>query len=192
MEIVVDGKVRQPVFHGKECYVSLRRGEVYAIRVRNQSDEMVRLRLLVDGLNTLPELQPRKAVTVEPIEEKPQYHTAVRVSLDEARAWILDPGPPRIVQGFFSGTGEVAPYNEFLVTDATDALAYRKGFTDQIGLITAAFYAPDKSAGRGIGTTLGEARQTVVKERETWPVGKLLAIVQIRYASPEAIARLKQ
>jgi len=180
---------RKGIFRGNDMFVPLRPGEVYEVWVENRTDQMVLMRLLVDGLNTLPERpRPTKAMEVEARQRKPELMPAVRVSLDEARHWILDPKTARVaaVRGFFTSTTEVGRYNEFKVVDAQQSLAARQQFTDQIGMITAAFYAP-KGGSRRIGTGLGEARTANVQEQGGTECGNLLAVVHLRYVEPEAL-----
>ncbi|KKK65982.1 hypothetical protein LCGC14_2968670, partial [marine sediment metagenome] len=55
---------RSPVFRGNDMFVPLGKGEVYEIWVENRAGRLVLMRLLVDGLNTLPEKQKDKGVDV--------------------------------------------------------------------------------------------------------------------------------
>ena len=73
-----------------------------------------------------------------------------------------------------------------LAVDAQDSLAACQQFTEQIGLITAAFYTPTGTA-RAIGTTFGEDRKKRIEEGEDIECGNLLAVVHIRYVEPEAL-----
>ena len=163
VQIIVDGKERKGVFLNNDMFVALGKGEVCRVKIENRADYPVMTRLLIDGLNTLPEPRtedPDKAVRVEPTsQKKSEYLPAQRVSLDEAQARKLDPGDvkPRAytILGFYSVTGKNAKYREFLMVDAQESLAGRQQFTDQIGLITAAFYTV-KGSSRAIGTGEGE------------------------------------
>lgn len=168
-------------------YVGLRKGEVYKIKieyldVNNNSDQIVFLRLLVDGCNTLPEKVTTKGIEV--------WEWGKRVNLAEAHKWLLDPSQRRRwdVRGFYTKTGEDGAYKEFTVVDAQQSIAARQQFTDQIGLITAAFYAP---AGRGrtaLGTTGGDERnQHVERYKGDKKIGNLIAVVHLRYVTPEAL-----
>ncbi len=111
-----------------------------------------------------------------------------RVNLDEARHYILDPerGKTQAIRGFRTDPKDLSKYNEFKVVDAQQSLAARQQFTDQIGLITAAFYAP-KSDSRAIGTGLGQERKEKLEERKGVKCGNLLGVVHIRYVEPEAL-----
>ena len=66
------------------------------------------MRLLVDGLNTLPEYSPAKMMEVEAKNEKLPYLAAQRVNPVEARAWVLNVPKRRLwsIPGFFSKIGD--------------------------------------------------------------------------------------
>ncbi len=196
VKIIVNNQQRTPKFVGKEAYVSLKKGEVYRIEVEASEavDGPVFMRLLVNGLNTLPEHAPAKMMEVEAKNEKLPYLAAQRVDPVEARAWVLNVPKRRLwsIPGFFSKigdkeAGEESQYNEFLVTDAQNAVASRQRYTEQIGLITAAFYQPmDKGAAKGVGSTLGPLYnvQTEVYKGDQAP-GALLQIINIRYVESQ-------
>jgi uncharacterized caspase-like protein len=184
---------RAMAFRGNEAFVPLRRGEVYQISAENRSGSLVLMRLLVDGLNTLPEKIVTKAIVRERTTPQEEWLPAQRVSLNTARFWILDPkrSTQFTVAGFYSATGEAGKYREFLVVDEQKSLAARQDFTDQIGLITAAFYTP-KSGSRAVGTGAGQERTTEVKEREGFECGNLLGVIHVRYVEPEALKEAEQ
>jgi hypothetical protein len=153
------------------------------------------MRLLVDGLNTLPDCEPAgKDMDVEGKAQR-AYRAAARVSLDGARAWLLNPAgatavggvPTWAVRGFVHETGATGTLGEFKVVDASASLAARQQFTDQIGLITAAFYQPGRS--RGVGTGEGHQRRENLTESDGPPVGRLLAVVNIRYVDAVELPR---
>ena len=187
---------RPGVFRGNDLYVPLAQGEVYEIYAENQSGELALMRLLVDGLNTLPDYpmgSGDKDMVVEPAagaEDGRERLPAQRVNLSEARAWILDPERAKVaaVRGFFSKTGAGAKYREFTVVDARYLPEGRRKFTDQIGLITAAFYRP-KGDSRTVATVEGVERTTDVNQREGLECGNLIGVVHIRYVEPEALER---
>ncbi len=179
VKIRVDGKERAGEFRGNEYFVPLRKGEVYEIAVENRSGHLVLMRLLVDGLNTLPEKEDAaKGVAT--------YVIGKRVNLDEARHWLLRPedGQKFTVRGFLTDVGPQGKLREFKVVDAAESLAARRKFTDQIGLITAAFYAPG-GVDRGLGTAPGTLRDERVLEGEKVTVGNVLAVIHIRYGEAE-------
>ena len=186
VDVIVGGKKRELVFDGasNNCYVPLSKGEVYSIQVENNSGSAVLMRLLVDGLNTLPETEK---------ETKGVYTTLVakRVNLDEAAAWKLDPNQARkyTIPGYFEATGEGGTYRQFEVVDAEESTAARQKFTEQIGIITAAFYAPN-STKRGLGTKAGAQKAGATELYDDAEPGNLLGVVHIRYVDPEEIKKI--
>jgi len=175
VKVMVNGQERKATFRGNDMHVTLRQGEVYQIRVENQSRQLVLMRLLVDGLNTLPEKEKdTKGIETQAV--------AQRVNLGDARPWVLDPAvsPTFAVAGFVTETGVNGKYKEFTVVDASQSLAARQKFTDQIGLITAAFYAP-AGGSRGVGTTGGREQRFDGTEKKA-QVGDLLGVVHIHYS----------
>ncbi len=178
VKIMVSGKERKGAFRGNDYFVSLRKGEVYEIWIENRTKQTVMMRLLVDGLNTLPEKETTKGVQSVVIGK--------RVNLDEAKAWELDPEYATLyaVRGFVTELGPQGKLREFVVVDADQSLAARQKFTDQIGLITAAFYAP-ATGSRGIGTGLGKERNEEILKAKESRCGNLLAVVHIRYVDAD-------
>jgi hypothetical protein len=198
--IAVSGQAREAVMRGNDMFVPLSKGEVYEIWVEVKHDEPVMMRLLVDGLNTLPEKVRSKAVKVEQTEPSERYEPAQRVNLKEARAWLIDPKESRVVavSGFVSELrdDDTGKYNEFRVVDAQDSLAARQQFTDQVGLITAAFYTR-KAVTRGserstIGTAPGRERVDKIVQVEGVEPGNLLGVVHLRYVEPETLKRIQE
>ena len=185
-----DGKFhkREGTVRGKDYYVRLAKGEVYRVCFKKTNPGETFVKVLVDGLNTLPEPSQVKGIDVEPVASN-QLQQAQPVNLAEAQAWgAIEPNEEYFIAGFFSWTGDDPRYDEFKVVDAPSALAARTGYTDQIGLITVAFYdcmkkspAP-RSGQRGLGTGLGRRYRTNL-ETYTGPYqpGRLLAVVHIRY-----------
>ncbi|HUY32456.1 MAG TPA: caspase family protein [Pirellulales bacterium] len=182
VKIMIAGKERQGFFRGNDFFVPVRVGEVYEVRLVNRSGRMVLMRLLVDGLNTLPE----KATTAKGVLS---YQVAARVNLDAARHWVLDPGRSVVnaVRGFVTETSNRGKLREFKVVDAVASLAARRKFTEGIGLITAAFYAPAGAERGGVGTGFGDVREEDLSERGGTRVGNLLGVVNIRYVEAGAL-----
>lgn len=175
-------RVRPFTFSGNDCHVQLAPGELFHIRYH--CDRRVFAKVLVDGLNTLAERSQTKGIEVESALRR-EYVQAQPVSLAEARAWgPLVPDKVYTVEGFYLKTGADAAYDEFKVVDAKQSLAAEAGFTDQLGLITVAFYEPQikGSRSRGVGTGRGDRyrTQTEVYSGPDEP-GRLLAVVHIRY-----------
>lgn len=184
---------RRPVFDGNDCYFPVRQGETYELWVENRSGQIVMMRLLVDGLNTLPERDKIEKGIETVVVGK-------RVNLDEAIPWELDPqargvwlnngAPTWAVRGFFGSTGIEAERNAFLVVDAEKSVAARQHFTEQIGLITAAFYLP-KAGTRRVGTGLGQAGRETVRAAKHSECGNLVAIVHLRYVDEKGLVSLQ-
>ena len=206
-------------FRDNEAFVPLRVGDVYQIRLRNRHNEFIAARVLVDGLNTLPQNPiPRntvplyKFVAIEedppPIVQPPILPVAEsmrviapRVNLDSARYWLLPPGFNGTIPGFFESTGTGAVGREFRVTTAPRSEAAQQGFTEQIGIITVAFYSTriippvpaeterEKWAriasmrNRGaLGTELGRQFTANLQERDDLELDQLLGIIHIHYS----------
>ncbi|MFZ5830937.1 MAG: caspase family protein [Planctomycetota bacterium] len=180
--VVVGGQPRKPTFKGNDMYVPVRKGETYEVWIENLSDQVVMLRLLVDGLNTLPQ-EEGEAKGID------TYVVAPRVNLDDARAWVLDPKQTRrwAIRGFVTETGAQGKLREFKVVDADASLAARRQFTDDIGIITAAFYSTSEARGGTYGTGFGAERGEDLTERNDRRVGNLLSVIHIRYVDPSAL-----
>jgi hypothetical protein len=183
IRVMVGGKERAGQFRGNDLVVTLKQGETYELWVENRTGAAAIMRLLVDGLNTLPEKEDAKGVET--------FLIGKRVNLDAARHWVLDPavvpGANKVwaVRGFITETGATGKLRQFSVVDAQQSLAARQKFTDQIGLITAAFYSP-KSGSRGVGTGLGQQRDENVAEAQKMVPGDLVGVVHIRYSDGSA------
>ena len=180
---------RQLKFDGKDCYVPLAKDEVFSIYVTNGSGKPTFARILVDGLNTLPEKSREKGVYVE--ARKGAYRQAQPVNLIEARAWgPLAPNREYGFPGFFLKTGTDAIVDKFKVVDAQRSFAADAGYTDQLGLITVAFFEMQQKpkskplgGGRGsLGIGSGGRYQTQTDEYDGDHIpGRMLAVLHIRY-----------
>ncbi len=177
----INGQDRPLVFRGNECLLPVRAGEVYQIVVENRSDQVACMRLLVDGLNTLPEAEGDKGVET--------FIWGKRVNLDEARHYVLDPAFSRIfgVRGFATETGAQGRYREFVVAPAEHTMAARRQFTDEIGLITAAFYTPPGRTRGLLGTAAGQEGKADLTERGDVNVGRLIAVVHVRLVDADEV-----
>ncbi len=185
-----DGQVK-----GNDYYVTLQHGEIYRIYIIDRVTHGTFLRLLVDGLNTLPEWRNarQKGVVVEPVAGDGELVVAPRANLAEAAAWYLAPAEqdangqvkpaPYCIRGFYKKTGDAGAYDEFVVTDAPDSAAARKGYTEQIGLITAALYSPTNP--KGPGSRRGKEYKQRVKHYKGGKVpGELIGVLHVRYDEP--------
>lgn len=165
---------RQAVFKGNDMIVQLRKGEVFGIFIENRTNESVVMRLLVDGLNTLPE-KAQKGLMVEAWGQ--------RVNLDSARHWVIYGNTTPAVLGFVTQAELNGELREFQVADVSDSLAAQQNYTDQIGLVTAAFYKPvsDNSQARAIGVRAGDARKQRFEVSKGIGPGNLFGVVNIHY-----------
>ncbi len=176
ISVMVNGQERQGAFRGNDYVIPVRNGEVYEIWVKLLNNENCCVRLLVDGLNTLPQ-KPKGEKGIETIEVAPI------VKLDEAREWIMDstktPGRVWAVRGFVTETGATGKLRRFVVADPAQSLAAQKNFTESMGLITAAFYT---QTGVRSGTTVQPwETPEVIEERRDVKAGDLISVVNIRY-----------
>ena len=171
---------RKAVFKGNEMLVPVRKEEVYAVHIENRSGNVALMRLLVDGLNTLPEKEATKGIST--------FLWGQRVSLETARAWELDPARSKVhaVRGFVTNADPQGALREFKVVDASQSLAAQQEFTDQIGIITVAFFAP-KAGTRNVGTAAGDERKERIEKSKGLEPGNLLGIVHLRYVDADAL-----
>lgn len=201
----VDGRFPKPEWSADRrqlCYY-LRQGQRYKIWIENGTAEPVFLRLLVDGLNTLPDFPLTKTVGL--FEVASQDVTtgqlpAQYANLTNARAWYCVPGK-YCIEGFYTTienkgpeTRQKAERAAFVVTDASLSEAWQHNYLKDVGIITAAFYKPlarnELMAPRqaDVGTSLGPRSQTTVNMyRGKQVAGELIAVEHLRYGfSPAA------
>ena len=204
ISLKVEGETLHPEFskNKRHAYVNVAQGTTYSIGIENLNNQPVFLRLLVDGLNTLPDkplLQKQDKFEVAVKDTKAKLQPAQYVSLTNARAWFCDPTSKYEVRGFFTGfdarTGGPhadATLRTFVVTDASSSEAALNGHLKDVGIITAAFYIPRSktslsmsvsSGNRTVyGTKLGEEQNEKVERYEGQQVpGELLGVVHLRY-----------
>jgi hypothetical protein len=202
----------RPIQQGNRTYLPLERGDVYRIKIYNPTSEAVMVRVLVDGLNTLPEKieEPQKvkfvAVTttdfmqhIESLkkagaiivqnEANEFFRIASPSGLDAARPWIVKPQKEVEIPGFFHNVGLQGGYKEFRVTESPFSVGGQTNFTDQLGLITVGFFAaiPENSPDsqileRGVGTGMGYRYRQNVVVNESLIIGGLLETQQYYYA----------
>jgi hypothetical protein len=178
VSVYVGGKEQKGAFKGNELFVPVRAGQKFEIWVENKSKKRYLMRLLVDGLNTLPEPDTGKGVQTF-ITAKPQ-------KLDEARAWILDPAVGDLfrIPGFAAKTGTDGEFRHFEVVDASQSRAAQLGFTEQIGVITAAFYEPVGPRSATVGVIPGAIEQAFIPVIEGIRPGNQIAVLTIHYGEP--------
>ena len=192
-------------FKSNDCYIGLAKGEEFQIVFKAQSteDEDVFVRVLVDGLNTLS--QHQKVVTggtrgayIVPVPDNSagELVVAPRVSLEEARPWVVtkkDSGKKFVVRGFYNVDNKTDTLRRFQVVDADESVAARKNYTEQIGLITVAFYkgklgTPTLQSRGSIGAGMGSVENTQVTRYAGDKIpGDMIAVYNIRYMTSEML-----
>lgn len=174
--VMVNGQERKGAFRGNEYVIPVRNGEVYEVHVRLLNGDPCCVKLLIDGLNTLPQ----KAKTEKGIDA---FEVAPIVKLDDAREWVLDPNTNRArlwgFKGFVTTTGTTGALRKFEVTDAAKSLAAQKNFNESVGLITAAFYTPT-TVRSGTLAQPWEIPEDLTERRDV-RAGDLISVVNIRY-----------
>ena len=188
VQLKVNGEVREGTIRGNDYFVPVRKGDTYSVRITNNSGQLVIMRMLVDGLDTTLKVAEKGLAT--DLWGQPVTH------LDEAGIRYLDPkgeelrggAPVWEVMGFTTKTGSQGKIRQFEIVDAAESLAARQGFTDQIGLITVAMYAPKGGTRAGLGTAAGAERDREILTREGPKPGNLLGVVHIRYVDADALA----
>lgn len=185
VKIMVNGEERKGIPRGNLWIVPLRKGEVYEIHVGNRTGAAACMRLLVDGLNTVPdrEMSPSKGVAT--------MLWGQHMNLEDARYRILDPASlkpevPKVwaVRGFATVVGDEGKIREFVVSSAEQSLAAKRKFTDDIGLITVAFYEAVSARGK-MATDAGKEKSEVIKVVSDYKPGKLRAVVNIHYVDAD-------
>jgi hypothetical protein len=172
VSLMINGQESTPIHVGGQCFAPVEEGKAFAVRVENRSNHMVMMRLLVDGFHTLPTLD-----TNEPLSAR---------HLDDARAWILDPGKQYHISGYVMKLGdgrEESSIREFEVVDASISLAQQRKYTKHIGAVTAVFYTA-RSASRGLGVRPGKQRSVTLEKRRGFVPDRLLGSVHLRYFDP--------
>lgn len=215
----IDGKLTPGTARGNDYLVGVRKGQVMKIWIEFRSlpsqSPIAMLRLLVDGLNTLPE---RSASALEPAA------WGQRVNLGSARAWEIDFTRGETVDtaiaagqltraeaeeaglspnsrlfevgGFTTDVGPRGKLHEFVVVDTSQSLAARRKFTDQLGYITAAFYAPVEAPPaarsdvlrRSVAIGAGRERDVRIDQARGYACGDLLGVINIRYVDADSLA----
>ena len=187
IKIMVGGKERKGIFRGNDFLVPLRMGEEYELWIENRSGGTTFMQLLVDGLNTLRQADPNtKGVTT--------FVVAPRVSLENSRPWVLGTVAPTgfkvptvAVPGFCTQEGSEGAFQKFTVVSVSDSVAGRLKFTDQVGLITAAFYDVKGQARGQLGTGMGmEKIMEILKADPNLVMGNMQAVVNIRYVDADS------
>ena len=157
------------------AFADLANGDVYAVRLINNSEHDVSVELMIDGLNTLR------------FSDDPGFRDLGR--------WVINRGTSGTIKGWhFTGSR----VHEFLITAAPDSrVAELQEPTSSIGIITASFYPAfregeqksefesliaSQSLGTGKGAELDDRNVSTVQRQH----GKQrLATMSIRYINPD-------
>lgn len=173
VSLTVNGQSPAPIFRQGQCFTPVKEGESFVVRVENHSGQMVMMRLLVDGFHTLPTLDTQETLSAR--------------RLEDARAWVLDPGKTYLIPGFvmeLGGSEQLSKVREFEVVDASGSLARQRNYTKQLGVVTAVFYTA-KNATRGVGVRPGKQSRVAIGRRQGLVPDRLLGSVHIRYFDPK-------
>lgn len=163
LRLLVDGREREPAQRGREAVSRVREGESYTIRLANDSAERVGVALFIDGLNTIGQRRELPSVGLK---------------------WILEPGESIDVEGWQLGDQR----REFRVVDASRSVAGGLGLTDELGLISASFFAADDSGvpaeerrGLQVGTGEGQSASSPVTRVDFRAAPVPAATLALRY-----------
>jgi len=175
IEILVDGAPCPIVLEDDLPYVTVQKGQTYAIRVYNNSDYDAAVKVLIDGLSVFHFSEIRNAKD----PGKPKYSV-----------FIVGPKDSPTLKGWHKTNEHVA---SFLVAAFEESAAAKLGHKSDIGTILVTFAAawphgspppPDeavtRSAGGDVGTAEGPPLEQKVQEAVR-DIGKIRASLAIRY-----------
>ena len=142
---VLAGGVPAPLYtHQGNLYLPATSGEVFAVRLTNHTDRAVAVALFLDGLNSI---------------------FARRELPSQATRWVVAAHTSAVVNGWQE---DMERRRQFVFVTSDESLAARRHFTEQLGLITAAFFpeipgAADNDTGtRDLGIGQGEVETSHV------------------------------
>lgn len=194
VKILVDGVERTPCYRGAESIVVLNKGEQFHIRVdynnsgQDGLSERVFLKLSVDGVSILdPDLNPDKYT--------PKFgeilNSVERRYLKNSSNFIIDKTGQTFL-GYYVGTKSTDPQiHSFLVVDRKKSLGYRSGKpNNEIGVITASFYAEDGLSGGGVAP--GKPMRGGVEYVPAGRQGKFLGSVKLLHIYKEEMEVLQK
>jgi hypothetical protein len=179
IEVVIDGKPREPKEDDGLAFVKITRGETYAVRLINNTPQEMAVKLLIDGLSnyTFSELR----IEDGPRKGQPRFGLV-----------IVEPKSNVTIRGWHRTNEES---NAFQVTEYAKSAAATLNHTAKLGTITALFAAswpkdrdapidePGKEKGPGAGDATGFGQRIKEKFRPVERnVGAIRAVVTARYA----------
>ncbi|MDO4575856.1 MAG: caspase family protein [Planctomycetia bacterium] len=184
---------------GNEYYLPLDKGEEYQIWVRNHSNQLQFIRVLVDGMNTLSQSMQAYSKGMEVVaSKKPKSELAPIVNLEDARAWVTEPEQVLQLEGFYdvnNQTPKDSGLYRFELGDADESLGARKSYTEKLGRITIGIYQGVQPAVRRSATVATKTQAREQKEVKIY-AGKLIpaehptVIYNLRYVSQEEFDKL--
>ncbi len=171
VEVIVNGKAKPLYQRAKDLLVGVSRGEVYQVRLTNRGPRKVGVALQIDGLNSIG---------------------ARRDTASTCRKWVLRPGQILDVPGWQLSAEQA---RQFVFVATEESLAARQRFTDEVGLITAAFYReagtqPGDRIRHGLGTGAGARVESRVQEVPFTAASTPDAILTLQYDAAEVVAVL--
>ena len=151
--------------------IKARENEVYELRITNHYDERIGFALLVDGINTN---RKKRDLLSDP---KHLWTLGAKASCS-FKGWYY---PRDGDKNFIAQKG--ANLNRFYFTDVANSLAGRQGFSDSLGVISAAFFR-SADGGRRFGPGTGElpVENTAIKV-VPFSRGSLLGSVHVQYVA---------
>jgi len=174
LEVLVKDQPKPLYQKGRQVFVPVKEGERFQMRLTNLSPHTVAVVLSVDGLNSI---------------------TQTREVGNRSAKWILKGKTMTIISGWQKDDGTA---REFVIVGSDESLAARTRFTDQIGLITAAFY-PEKGAkvrpyegSRGVGTGEGQVIAAPVKRVDFQHEAVPAAILTLHYDAAAVVEKYER
>ena len=138
IQIVIGDKPRKGAFFGNSYCVPISKDEEFSIQLQNRDSDIVHVKLLIDGCDTLPRKTRRSSEYV--------FEPAPRIMLTEARNWTLEPAnkatsPEGIyaIRGFLPSNDTAEKLIPFKV-GTKNAVRLDENSPHQLGIVTAAFY----------------------------------------------------
>jgi hypothetical protein len=136
---------KKELYSDGKRYIQANPDEEYTIEVENRTDKIVGVALFVDGINTA---------------------FMRRETPKGAMKWILSPRQRITIEGWQQ---DATTARRFLFSGKDESLASKRGFSDEVGIISASFFNQQDSLTRGsqeAGTKAGEAFGAAVKTVE--------------------------
>lgn len=168
MEILVGGKPRSAEVEDGFALIDLTKSDKCQIRLINDSDYEVGVRLALDGVDCF------------------------WFSKQKLGYWIVGPKSSMVVKGWQLNNNQA---REFTIVPFENSVAYEAGITGEVGVISATYYRsyqeheqipvsdlppPTKSVGIGAGNLIEAAVKTVNRK-----FGQIRACVPVRYEKPQ-------